>query len=105
MNPDPVPAGIVLFGTHPPSVDAACAYLMGFDPDKIPIVARAFQCKSLSLSDQAWRDVVLRSNFEDWNKPLPQVSNTFHFEPHFGWTGHIERSGEAEYAAGALTHA
>jgi uncharacterized protein (DUF362 family) len=105
MNPDPVPAGVVLFGIHPPSVDAACAYLMGFDPDKIPIVARSFECSNLSLSDHEWHDVVLRSNFPDWDKSLPEVSNTFHFEPHFGWKGHIEQTPEEELATEVLNRA
>jgi len=93
LNPDPLPAGVVLFGIHAPSVDAACAYLMGFDPDKIPIVSRAFQCRDFPLSDHAWRDVVVRSNDAAWNRRLPEISaaDTFHFEPHFGWKGHIEQ--------------
>jgi hypothetical protein len=75
-------------------VDAACAYLMGFDPDKIPIVSRSFQCRSFPLSDHGWRDIVLRSNDAAWNRRLVEVSgrDTFHFEPHFGWKGHIEQS-------------
>ena len=94
LNPDPVPAGVLLFGVHPPSVDAACAYLMGFDPDKIPIVSRAFQCRSFPLADHGWRDIVIRSNDSAWNRRLVEVSSrdTFHFEPHFGWKGHIEQS-------------
>jgi len=97
MNPDPVEAGVVLFGTHPPSVDAACAYLMGFDPDRIPIVARAFQCASFSLADHGWRDVELRSNSPQWTGALPEISpgDTFHFKAHFGWSGRIERSDTA----------
>jgi uncharacterized protein (DUF362 family) len=94
LNPDPVPAGVLLFGVHPASVDAACAYLMGFDPDKIPIVSRAFQCQSFPLADHGWRDIVLRSNDAVWNRRLAEVSSrdTLHFEPHFGWKGHIEQS-------------
>jgi uncharacterized protein (DUF362 family) len=93
LNPDPVAAGVVMFGVHPPSVDAACAYLMGFDPDKIPIVAQAFQSRSFPLSEHRWRDIVVRSNESVWDRPLAEISanDTFHFEPHFGWKGHIER--------------
>ena len=93
LNPDPVPAGVLLFGTHPPSVDAACAYLMGFDPEKIPIVSRAFQCSEYPLSGHGWRDITLRSNRLEWNLPLVNISNseTLHFEPHFGWKGHVEQ--------------
>jgi uncharacterized protein (DUF362 family) len=92
LNPDPVPAGVVLFGIHPPSVDAACAYLMGFDVQKIPIVANAFACRKLPFSNHSWRDVVVRSNDSRWDKRLVEISgeDTFHFEPHFGWKGQIE---------------
>ena len=78
LNPDPVPAGVLLFGVHPPSVDAACAYLMGFDPDKIPIVSRAFQCRKLPLADHAWRDIVVRSNDAAWNRALLAISSARH---------------------------
>ena len=93
LDPDPVPAGVVLFGVHPPSVDAACSYLMGFDPDKIPIVSRAFQCRAFPLADHVWRDIVLRSNQALWNRSLVEIAgaDTLHFEPHFGWKGHIEQ--------------
>jgi hypothetical protein len=66
---------------------------MGFDPDKIPIVARAFRCRHLPLADHGWRDIVVRSNASVWNLPLVEISarDTFHFKPHFGWKGHIER--------------
>ena len=92
LNPDPVPAGVVLFGVHPPSVDAVCAYLMGFDPQKIPIVANAFACRKLPFSDHSWRDIVVHSNDGHWDKPLVEISSdhTFHFRPHFGWNGQIE---------------
>jgi uncharacterized protein (DUF362 family) len=101
LNPDPVAAGVVLFGVHPPSVDAACAYLMGFDPDKVPIVARAFQCRNFPLSDYAWRDIVVRSNDAAWDRLMVEISasDTFHFEPHFGWKGHIEQLPSLEIPA------
>lgn len=90
LNPDPLPTGTVLFGIHPPSVDAVCAYLMGFDPARIPIVARAFQCREFPLADHDWREIVVHSNRSAWNRALLEISNTLHFEPHFGWKGHIE---------------
>jgi len=96
LNPDPVAAGVVLFGVHPPSVDAVCAYLMGFDPDKVPIVARAFQCRSFPLSDHSWRDIIVHSNDGAWERRLVEISavDTFHFKPHFGWQGHIEQAAD-----------
>ncbi len=91
MNPDPFPAGIVLFGLHPPSVDAVSACLMGFDPAKIPIIRQAFCCRHFPLSDHGWGDIIVISNNPAWNRPLTEITDTFHFEPHFGWKGHIEQ--------------
>jgi uncharacterized protein (DUF362 family) len=92
MNPDPIDAGVVIFGLSPAAVDASCAYLMGFDPEQIPVVRQAFLCTKYRLTEGDWRDVVLVSNHHPWNGPLPLVAReeTLHFEPHFGWKGHIE---------------
>jgi uncharacterized protein (DUF362 family) len=94
MNPDPVPAGVIIFGLHHASVDAACAYLIGYDPERIPIVRQAFRCRGYPLAEWDWRDVRLVSNHTEWNGLLPEIRDqaTFHFEPHFGWKGHIERT-------------
>lgn len=93
MNPDPVAAGLVLFGTHVPSADAVAAYLMGFTPEKIPIVRQAFRCRDYPLSDWDWTDIEVVSNQADWNGRLGTLLDrpTWHFKPHFGWAGHIER--------------
>lgn len=93
MNPDPVAAGLLVFGLNGPSVDAACAYLMGYDPDRLPIVRQAFRCRHFPLAEWRWQDVCLVSDRPEWNGPLAGVADdaTFHFEPHFGWKGHIER--------------
>jgi hypothetical protein len=93
MNPDPVEAGLVVFGLNAPSVDAVCAYLMGFDPEKIPVVREAFRRSPYALVDWGWRDVEVISNIPEWNGLLPEVpdESTFRFEPHFGWKSKIER--------------
>ena len=95
-NPDPVAAALLVFGIHPASVDAACAYLMGFDPDRIPIVRQAFDCRDFPLAEWGWRDVRLISNEPAFNDLLPEIADsaTLNFRPHFGWKGHVERSAE-----------
>lgn len=93
LNPDPVQAGILIFGLHPGSVDATCAYLMGFDPELIPIVRESFRCRHYPLAEWNWSDVSLVSTHPEWNGLLREIPDeaTFHFRPHFGWSGHIER--------------
>ena len=105
MNPDPMPAGLVLFGINAPSVDAASALLMGFDPSRIPIVREAFSCHHFPLAEWDWTGVQLISNHTPWNAMLPDIdsASTFHFEPHFGWKGQIERNPDA--ARGTLPQA
>jgi uncharacterized protein (DUF362 family) len=101
LNPDPVEAGVLVFGLHPASVDAACAWLIGFDPDLVPIVRHAFETHGYPLAEWGWRDVRLVSNVPEWNAALPDVpdASTFHFVPHFGWTGRVERRRAAADAA------
>lgn len=93
-NPDPVDSGVVVFGANPAYVDAACIYLMGFDPDKIPLVRQAFHCHHYSLADCNWGDVNCISNEIAWNGRLADIADesTWRFKPHHGWEGHIERT-------------
>ena len=101
MNPDPVAAGLLLFGTDAASVDAAAATLMGFDAERIPLVRGAFGTTGYAVSvGTDWRQVTLRSNVAEWDgRHLPEVSGTFHFAPHFGWRGMMERQAVIEVAA------
>ncbi len=103
MNPDPLPAGLVLFGIHPASVDAAAAWLMGFDPEAIPLVRRAFRCERYPLVEWGWRDVrMVSESRKDWCGALAELDDAaaFSFEPHFGWVGCIERHRRREQAYG-----
>lgn len=92
-NPDPVSSGIVVFGMNPAHVDATCAYLMGFDPEKIPLIREAFCGVRYPLADCPWGDVQCLSNNHRWASRLSDIHNedTLHFKPHYGWRGHIER--------------
>jgi hypothetical protein len=96
-DPDPVQAGVVVLGLNPACVDAACSYLMGFDPNKIALVRQAFHCHRYGLVDCDWGEIECVSNEAAWNGRLEEIpdSSTLRFKPHRGWTGHIERTVEA----------
>jgi hypothetical protein len=98
MNPDPAEAGLVVFGTNPVSVDLVTTWLMGFDPEKIPIIRNAFECDRYPLTDFDPESVVVASNREDWSGPCLEIptSTTLDFEPHFGWEGHVEQQPEGD---------
>jgi uncharacterized protein (DUF362 family) len=93
LDPDPVPARVIMGGTSPVAVDSAAAVLMGFDPERIPLLLNAFHCNSHALAQGTWKDVELISDFEPWTGRLEGIdaSACLNFRPHFGWEGCIER--------------
>jgi uncharacterized protein (DUF362 family) len=80
MAADALPAGLLLIGENPVSVDLMGATLMGFDWRKIPTIREAFSLKTLPLAAFSPHEVAAAPH-------LPSVQK---FRPHFGWQGHIE---------------
>ena len=53
LQPDPLPLGVICFSNHSGLTDICMATLMGFDFQKIPLLAKAYQSvefKELKLS-------------------------------------------------------
>lgn len=93
MNPDPVSTGVILFGQNPAEVDVVATVLMGFSPDKVPLIRESFKTRGYSITDTDWKKIICISNKEEWSGRLNQIyeaNNAFHFQPHFGWQNHIE---------------
>lgn len=90
LAPDPKPAGVCVVGFDPIATDTTCAVMMGFDPDKLPILTRAAATKRVSLETVACENIEVISNVESWNGAVTEFTDTLSFKPHFGWKGHIE---------------
>jgi len=91
MDPIAKPTGVVVVGRNPVAVDLACAYLMGFDFMRLPVLRRALDNHSLPLVTFECDDVICRSNVEQFDRPLSEFDGTgFAFKPHFGWRDHVE---------------
>jgi len=92
-SPDPIPSGVVVAGRNPVAVDAVAATLMGFDPERIPVIRHAWRIESLPLILVPSAGVICRSNRDEWSRSLADLQQAPHlgFEPHFGWRGAIER--------------
>jgi hypothetical protein len=92
LAPDPKPCGLMVGGMNPVAVDCVCAKLMGFDIDRIRKLRNAFLIERLPLANFAPEDIEVRSNRDEFDRPLAAITkeDVFHFEPHFGWKGHIE---------------
>jgi uncharacterized protein (DUF362 family) len=97
MAPDPKRCGIVIAGTHPVAVDCVAAALMGFAWEKIALLKNAFRIKALEFTSFGPEDVEIISNRPEWTGRLAELAeeDVFHFRPHFGWTGAIERKKSA----------
>jgi uncharacterized protein (DUF362 family) len=92
IDVDPVATGILLLSTDPVAADAVASRLMGFDPHRIPIIARAAQLAEYRLGANNLDDIEVLSNHSDWCGRLNTIDFTRQkrFRPHFGWQGKIE---------------
>jgi uncharacterized protein (DUF362 family) len=94
LRPSPVPAGTVLFSDDPVAADVTCAQLMGFEPDRIPLLSHAMDL-SLDLPLRSWTSCSVQ-----WDeKTFPDVGAipsvlARPFRPAKGWAGVIERSAD-----------
>jgi len=91
LAPTAKAAQILLAGFNPALVDAAAARLMGFDPRKIPIIARALRTEGYALTTASVGDVRIHSNVPELDRSLSEIRGAcLAFEPPFGWKGHGE---------------
>jgi uncharacterized protein (DUF362 family) len=91
MAPDPKPCGVIAASTHPVALDMICATLMGFDWRKLRLLTGAFELRRRNFVPFRPEDIRVVSNVEAWRGGVDDMGDVFHFKPHFGWTGAIER--------------
>lgn len=89
---EPKRAGMLLAGSNPASVDAAAARLMGFAPERLTLIRRAFDTHRLPVVRHALDEIELVSNVAAYRGPLRHLAPSVHhgFAPHFAWKGHME---------------
>ncbi|MBN1972647.1 MAG: DUF362 domain-containing protein [Sedimentisphaerales bacterium] len=91
LDPTSNQAGVVIAGRNPIAVDLACARLMGFDYNKLPILYKAVNQETLPLFTGKYSDINCRSDNPHFNRALSELGEiNFAFKPHFGWKNHIE---------------
>lgn len=94
LRPDPYPLGTVVAAPNPAAHDWIGAYLLGFDPARIPISAQAFAAHAWSLAAFAPGDIAASVNgraasSDDLRRAYPRAAT-----PPPGWRGHCERAGD-----------
>ncbi len=94
LSPSPVPAGIILFSDDPVAADLACARLMGYEPDRIALLARAMD-PSIELPLRSWSSCRVQWDEEPLSgiDAIPSALGR-PFRPPKGWVGAIERPPE-----------
>jgi len=83
--PTAVHAGVLMFGDNLPVVDTLCALLMGFNPEKIPMVS-----ESTRLGDHPLWSGNLSDEKVIYNSRVSSIeeirnSSPYHFKPNAGW--------------------
>jgi hypothetical protein len=93
LTPLPRPTGVVLFGDDICAVDWACCFVMGFDPQKIPLLRNSLSISRFPLSAARSHEIEVCLNGEA--APLNSLAKAFspQFRPPKGWVGKIELAG------------
>lgn len=89
LQPLPRDTDWLAFGADPFALDAALSWFMGFDPAKLPVIARRAQ-----FAGPDWGDFDLERlevELDDQSQRLLDSPINFHFAPPPGWRDHIER--------------
>jgi hypothetical protein len=89
LAPSPVRAGVLAFGDDVAFTDRAACRLMGFDPERIPLVARATQAMRWGLPSPASREIVRDGRPCEESALEPAMGRAF--EPPRGWREHLGR--------------
>ncbi len=103
LDPVAKQSGIVVAGFNPVAVDFACARLMGFDFQSLPVLYRALSAHPLPLARFAADDVTCASNRGDCEGRVVDLEGPMlGYVPHFGWKGHIEWQSAGESAVASV---
>jgi len=102
---DPVASGVIIGGHNPVAVDVVGTELMGFDYDRVPMLAEAFASHRLPLIGFTVDDISITSNVPAWTGGIQGLrdANPFSFAPPLGWIDHLERSASSTGAHGNTT--
>jgi uncharacterized protein (DUF362 family) len=104
LAPRDVPLGAVIAGVDPVAVDLAALRLMGFAPEKVPKIWQAMQSDELRVTAVRSAEDVVVGLVQDGSSPsgpaallpLQAIATAHPFEPHSGWSHHIEREQSLE---------
>jgi uncharacterized protein (DUF362 family) len=88
--------GIIIAGRNAVAVDVVGAEVMGFDYERIAMLAGAFALRDFALVDFPASRINVVSNVPEWNGGLGTIRSAepFRFAVPIGWQGQVERRTE-----------
>lgn len=89
LQPLPKETDWLITGTDPFKIDAALSWFMGFDPDRLPLIARREHFAGVRWGDFEWEDLTVHLD-DVLLKPVESSIN-FQFAPPPGWRQYVER--------------
>lgn len=98
LSPDPVDSRVLLAGFNAACIDAVATMLMGFDFEKVPLIARG-------LGDAAHKhpvcsigrnEIEINTGTETLTLDTFKERHNLHFAPHPNWVGQIELARRAK---------
>jgi uncharacterized protein (DUF362 family) len=91
LSPVPIKSGVLLFSNDVVTNDWVCSKLMGFDPDKLPIITGALK-PSISYPISNIDSISGFAYFNNRKIPVQEIvfAGIRPFKPPRGWRGHIE---------------
>lgn len=87
LAPTEKKSGVIIASQNPYYADYVCAYIMGFDPNKVPFLKNCQMGHRLPELNFEAIDTICMSN----NKFVNYRDINLHFKPQDGWLGFIER--------------
>lgn len=97
LFPSPRIVDWIVCGQDPFAIDATLAWCMGFDPERLPIIANRQRYRGLEWGGFELAELAVA--IDGVAQPLSAVDVHLGFLPPPGWTGHVER-GRGALAAG-----
>jgi uncharacterized protein (DUF362 family) len=90
LAPTPVPLGLLTLAANPVAAEWVHAQLMGFDPDRIPLVREAWAPHRLPLAEFGPDDVRVVADGREMDADALRAEYGRAFRAPAGWAGHCE---------------
>ena len=89
LSPRAVQSGLLMFSRNPVVADFACASMMRFDPQQLPMIREALRLFKYPLVDPSW--VVEEVVYNGRSSSMSELKNlaTHNYKPPAGWQGRL----------------